>query len=48
MADNPMKKKADAKRISQQDHEQAYQRSKAKKATGKKSARKKTAKKKTV
>lgn len=29
MADNPNKKKADGKRISQQPHEQAYQRRKA-------------------
>ena len=29
MADNPNKKKADGKRISQQPHEQAYQRPKA-------------------
>jgi hypothetical protein len=38
MADNPNKKKADAKRVSQQPHEQAYQKRKA--------AKKKTAKKK--
>ncbi len=30
MADNPNKKAADAKRVSQQPHEQAYQESKAK------------------
>jgi hypothetical protein len=29
MADNPNKKKADAKRVSQQPHEQAYQKRKA-------------------
>jgi hypothetical protein len=29
MADNPNKKKADGKRISQQPHEQAYQKRKA-------------------
>jgi hypothetical protein len=42
MADNPNKKKADGKRISQQPHEQAYQRRKAaaKKAAPKKAARK--------
>lgn len=39
MADNPNKKKADGKRISQQPHEQAYQ--KRKKAAAKKTARKK-------
>jgi hypothetical protein len=39
MADNPNKKKADGKRISQQPHEQAYQKRKtAKKAAGRKSA----------
>lgn len=38
MADNPNKKKADAKRVSHQPHEQAYQKRKA--------AKKKTAKKK--
>jgi hypothetical protein len=38
MADNPKKKKADGKRISQQPHEQAYQR---RKATKKKAAKKK-------
>jgi hypothetical protein len=32
MADNPNKKKADGKRISQQPHEQAYQKRKAKKS----------------
>ena len=32
MADNPNKKGADAKRISQQPHEQAYQRRKRKEA----------------
>lgn len=31
MADNPNKKKADGKRISQQPHEQAYQKRKASK-----------------
>jgi hypothetical protein len=36
--DNPNKKKADGKRISQQPHEQAYQRKK--KATAKKSSAK--------
>ena len=37
MADDPKKKGADAKRISQQPHEQAYQRKKkaAKKTAGK-------------
>ncbi len=30
MADNPNKKAADAKRVSQQPHEKAYQKSKAK------------------
>ena len=35
MADNPNKKKADGKRVSQQSHEQSYQRSKAKKNTTK-------------
>jgi hypothetical protein len=35
MADNPNKKKADSKRISQQPHEQAYQKRKAKKAATK-------------
>ena len=37
MADDPKKKGADAKRISQQPHEQAYQRKKkaAKKSSGK-------------
>ena len=30
MPDNPNKKGADAKRVSQQDHEQAYQKRKAK------------------
>lgn len=39
MADNPNKKKADSKRISQQPHEQAYQ-LKKKKAAKKKTARK--------
>jgi hypothetical protein len=38
MADNPNKKKADGKRISQQPHEQAYQR---KKKAAKKGAKKK-------
>lgn len=42
MADNPNKKKADGKRISQQPHEQAYQRTKAaKKSTKSQTARKK-------
>lgn len=42
MADNPKKKKADGKRISQQPHEQAYQKKKAaKKATKTKTAKKK-------
>ena len=36
MADNPNKKKADGKRISQQPHEQAYQKRKA--STSKKSS----------
>jgi hypothetical protein len=35
MADNPNKKKADAKKISQQPHEQAYQARKKKEATKK-------------
>ena len=39
MADNPNKKKADGKRISQQPHEQAYQ--KRKKKAAKKTATKK-------
>ncbi len=42
MADNPKKKKADGKRISQQPHEQAYQKKKAAKS-GKASASKKRA-----
>lgn len=41
--DNPNKKKADGKRVSQQPHEQAYQKRKAAgKTTTKKSAAKKT------
>jgi hypothetical protein len=36
--DNPNKKKADGKRVSQQPHEQAYQ--KRKKATAKKNSKK--------
>jgi hypothetical protein len=32
MADNPNKKKADGKRVSQQPHEQAYQKKKAQKS----------------
>ena len=35
MADNPTKKKADGKRISQQPHEKAYQRKKANQRTAK-------------
>jgi hypothetical protein len=31
MADDPKKKKADGKRVSQQSHEQAYQKTKSKK-----------------
>jgi len=34
MADNPKKKKADGKRISQQTHEQAYQKRKTKTGSG--------------
>ncbi len=34
MADNPNKKKADGERISQQPHEQAYQKRKAEGKTG--------------
>ena len=34
MADNPNKKKADGKRVSQQPHEQAYQKRKASKTNG--------------
>jgi hypothetical protein len=33
--DNPKKKKADGKRVSQQPHEQAYQKRKAAKSSGK-------------
>ena len=46
MADNPNKKKADGKRISQQPHEQAYQKRKAagKTGTAKKAAGKKSGK----
>lgn len=33
--DDPKKKKADAKRVSQQPHEQAYQKSKKAESTGK-------------
>lgn len=40
MADNPNKKKADSKRISQQPHEQAYQK---RKAAGKSGSKSKTA-----
>ena len=44
MADDPKKKGADAKRVSQQEHEQKYQKGKAKNGTeqsgGKKSASK--------
>lgn len=36
MADNPNKKKADGKRISQQPHEQAYQKRKPASKTGSK------------
>ena len=36
MADNPNKKKADGKRISQQPHEQAYQKRKQKSSGDKK------------
>lgn len=41
MADNPRKKKADGKRVSQQPHEQAYQKRKAAKAGSKSSSSKK-------
>ena len=41
MADNPRKKKADGKRISQQPHEQAYQKRKAAKSGSKSSTSKK-------
>ncbi|MGZ5134567.1 MAG: hypothetical protein ACXWCG_05440 [Flavitalea sp.] len=34
MADNPNKKKADGKRVSQQPHEQAYQKRKVKADSG--------------
>ena len=45
--DNPNKKKADGKRVSQQPHEQAYQKTKASGKTGTKSTnRKSTAKEK--
>jgi hypothetical protein len=40
MADDPNKKGADAKRISKQPHEQAYQKRKAAKGQSKKSASK--------
>jgi hypothetical protein len=40
MADNPNKKEADAKGISKQPHEQAYQALKKKKATRKRTSRK--------
>lgn len=43
MADDPRKKKADAKRVSQQPHEQAYQKRKAAKSGKSKSAKKKSA-----
>ena len=39
MADNPNKKKADGKRVSQQPHEQAYQKRKAKGAAKKSSTK---------
>jgi hypothetical protein len=41
MADNPNKKKADGKRISQQPHEQAYQKRKTAKGKSAKQAKKK-------
>ncbi|MDF2190540.1 hypothetical protein [Paraflavitalea sp. CAU 1676] len=42
MADNPNKKKADGKRVSQQPHEQAYQkRKKSQKSTKSKTSKKK-------
>jgi hypothetical protein len=41
MADNPNKKKADGKRVSQQPHEQAYQARKKKGASGKSTSKKK-------
>ncbi len=44
MADNPNKKKADGKRVSQQPHEKAYQKAKAKKAASTKKPASKTAK----
>jgi hypothetical protein len=43
MADNPNKKKADAKRVSQQPHEQAYQKRKAAKAGKRTTSKKKSA-----
>jgi hypothetical protein len=43
MADNPNKKKADGKRISQQPHEQAYQERKAKAPASKKPSNRKKA-----
>jgi len=43
MADNPNKKKADGKRVSQQPHEQAYQKKKAAKKTARKATAKKAA-----
>jgi uncharacterized protein YdeI (BOF family) len=45
MADDPKKKKQDAKRVSQQPWEQAYQKTKAKKASTKKAAKKAAPKK---
>lgn len=42
MADNPNKKGLDAKRVSQQPHEQAYQKKKAKKSSGKSGGAKKS------
>jgi hypothetical protein len=41
MADNPRKKKADGKRVSQQPHEQAYQKRKTAKSGSKSSSSKK-------
>ena len=43
MADNPNKKKADGKRISQQSHEQAYQEKKGKTSPAKKTVKRKKA-----
>jgi hypothetical protein len=41
--DNPKKKKADGKRVSQQPHEQAYQKRKASKSTKSSNNKKKPA-----